>query len=123
MIVLKTSPGILILIGLLLLAGSVAAADFAVINQGATMYIGEVGLNVTHALNQAQGSPDADGIPPLTAIGWWPSPALADMISPAKIIDLGPGGRYRCMTAEPSDFSGYTGDWYLLRADGTPVQS
>ena len=32
---------------------AVVAANGTVINQGATIFIGEEGLNVTHALNQA----------------------------------------------------------------------
>ena len=43
---MRTTSGILILTCLLLFTGSAAAADFAVINQGAAVYIGEVGLNV-----------------------------------------------------------------------------
>jgi len=35
-----------------------------IINQSAIVFIREQGLNVTHALNQAQGNPDIDGIPP-----------------------------------------------------------
>jgi len=44
-------------------------APGTVIEQGATVFIGEGGLDVTHALNEAQGLPP-DGTPSLTRIGW-----------------------------------------------------
>ena len=47
-----------------------APVNNTIINQSATIFIGEEGLNITHALNQAQGSP-MDGTPPLATIGWW----------------------------------------------------
>ncbi len=105
------------IIAMLVLAGPAAAADFSVINQGDAIYIGEAGLDVTHALNQAQGT-DPDGTPALTSIGWWASPAHLFDTSPSRTLGLG-NGFYRCMTATPANFSGYAGSWYLLRADGT----
>ena len=97
-----------------------------VIDHGATIYIGEERLNVTHALNQAVGTNPAmappagydDGVPSLTRIGWWHSSADLFTTSPSKTIDLGIGGRYRSMEVEPSDFVGYYGNWYLLDASG-----
>jgi len=105
-----------------------ATANGTVCNQGATIFIGEGGLNVTHALNQAYyvsitgtgGSPVANNsAPPLTVIGWWPTPVDLYVTSPSKTIDLGVAGRYRNMTVSPSDFVGYTGNWYLLNTYGS----
>ncbi len=92
-----------------------------VIDKGATIYIGEERLNVTHALNQARGTTtDAanNAVPALTTIGWWLSPADLFTNSPSKTIDLGVSGRYRSMTVAPADFVGYPGNWYLLGASG-----
>lgn len=92
-----------------------AAEPGTIIEQAATLYIGEEGLNVTHALNQAQGNPAIDGVPPLTTIGWWAS-ASPFGTAPSKTIDL--SGRYTSLTVAPSDFVGYSGNWYVLQADG-----
>jgi hypothetical protein len=97
-----------------------------VIDHGATIYIGEERLNVTHALNQAIGTNPAmappagydDRVPSLTRIGWWYSSTDVFTTSPSKTIDLGVGGRYRSLKVEPSDFVGYYGTWYLLDASG-----
>ena len=92
-----------------------------VIEQDATIYIGEENLNVTHALNQARGTTtDAanNAVPGLTAIGWWINPSEIFTTSPTKTINLGAGSRYKSMTVHPSDFVGYPGDWFLLGANG-----
>lgn len=97
-----------------------------VIDHGATIYIGEERLNVTHALNQAVGTNPAteppagydDGVPTMTRIGWFQPDADPYTVSPSKTIDLGVGGRYRSMEVEPSDFVGYYGNWYLLDTSG-----
>jgi PGF-CTERM protein len=92
-----------------------------VINSGAFIFIGEEGLNVTHALNQIQdngATPDIE--PTYTRIGWWASAALIGSTAPSKIIDLGVDGRYRLMTVAPADFVGYTGNWYLMYDDTQP---
>ena len=99
-------------------------ANGTVINQGATIFIGEEGLNVTHALNQAYyrsitavGTPvQNNSAPQLTVIGWWASAAVLYTTSPSRTIDLGVNRRYASMTVAPSDFVGYTGNWYLLDA-------
>jgi PKD repeat protein len=90
-----------------------------IINQSATIFIGEQGLNVTHALNQAQGNPSIDGVPPLKSIGWWADGAEVSITSPTKTINL--DGRYTSFTVEPADFVGYTGTWYVIRDDQTAV--
>ncbi len=105
-------------------------ANGTIINQGATIFIGEEGLNVTHAMNQAYylGVVGTPGTPAqnnsllqgtYTAIGWWASAADLYTTSPSKTIDLGVNRRYAQMTVAPADFVGYTGNWYLLRPDGT----
>jgi hypothetical protein len=102
--------------------GPVSAAG-TVIEQGATVYIGDSVLDVTHALNSAQGSP-IDGIPPYTTIGWWPSAAIVDYTSPTKSIDL--GARYKNLFVSPVDFAGFEGAWYVVsdytgQAAGSPA--
>jgi PGF-CTERM protein len=101
-------------------------ANGTIINQGATIFIGEEGLNVTHALNQAYyvstsgpASPAMNNsAPPLTVIGWWASAADLYTTSPSRTIDLAGADtrRYAYMTVAQSDFVGYTGNWYLLNA-------
>ncbi len=103
-------------------------ANGTIINQGATIFIGEEGLNVTHAMNQAYyrsttpptaATPAMNNSAPLrTAIGWWASAADLYTTSPSKTIDLGVNRRYAQMTVAPADFVGYTGNWYLLNASG-----
>ena len=93
------------------------------IYQKATVFIGEGGLLVTPALNQAQGQA-IGSIPVLTTIGWWASAADIGRTSPTRTIDLGVGTtpRYQNMQIAPADFVGYTGVWYLIAANGvTPV--
>jgi hypothetical protein len=82
------------------------------INQGAVIYIGEEGLNLTHALNQAHGASDVDGVPGNTGIGWWPSGGSVAVTAPTKTLNI--SSRYRSFTVEPSDFVGYSGNWYPL---------
>jgi PGF-CTERM protein len=94
----------------------------SVINRGAFIFIGEEGLNVTHALNQVAGTP-ANGVPTFTRIGWWASAAVITSTPPSKVIDLGIDGRYKYMTVAPADFVGYTGNWYLLDATGSVILS
>jgi len=92
-----------------------------IINQGATIFIGEQGLNVTHALNGAYygatcgGPMDCDtwnNVPALTQIGWWASAANIYNTAPSRTLDL--KTRYNNLLVSPSDFVGYTGNWYLL---------
>jgi len=100
------------------------SATGRVINQGETVFIGESGLNVTHALNGAQGSP-IEGVPPLKIIGWWASPAQIYVTSPIVSLDL--DGRYQNLFIVPAEFAGYEGSWYVVDinqdhyAVGTPV--
>jgi PGF-CTERM protein len=98
-----------------------AALNGTVINQGATIFIGEQGLNLTHVLNQAvptgATAPALDTtVPTNKTIGWWASAAQITTSAPTKTIDLGVGTspRYLSMTVAPSDFVGFTGNWYVL---------
>ncbi|MGA2918931.1 MEMAR_RS02690 family S-layer glycoprotein [Methanoregula sp.] len=103
------------------------AGNGTVINQTATIFIGEQGLNVTHALNQANNQIIgavpvlADSAPGNLTIGWWASAAQITTTAPSAKVDL--TGRYTSLTVAQSDFVGYTGNWYLLGADkSTPIK-
>jgi S-layer glycoprotein len=105
-------------------------ANGTIINQGATIFIGEEGLNVTHALNGAYFGATCgvtmpcdtwNSQPNLTQIGWWASAADIYNTAPSKTIDL--KTRYPLMTVAPSDFVGYTGNWYLLGPNGRAYSS
>jgi PGF-CTERM protein len=100
-------------------------ANGTIINQGATIFIGEEGLNVTHALNAAAGGASCgavidcyaiNAVPNYTQIGWWASAADIYNTAPSKTLDL--KTRYNALTVSPSDFVGYTGNWYLLDDNG-----
>jgi hypothetical protein len=114
------------LLCLFIAIGPVSAAG-TVIEQGATVFIGEGSLDVTHALNNAQGSP-LNGIPPITTIGWWASPWDVGITSPTREIDIGPS--YKNLFIGPpvfidSEGYGYLGNWYVVdmshQAVGNPV--
>jgi beta propeller repeat protein/parallel beta-helix repeat protein len=92
-------------------------ANGTIIDQSATLYIGEQGLDVTHALNQAQGSP-MEGIPPLTRIGWWASGTPPSGF-PSMTIDL--SGRYTSFNVSQTEFEVRTGNWYVLQSDGVNI--
>jgi len=79
-----------------------------VTNAGATVFIGEAGLNITGAQIQAQ---EAAGTSSSNTIGWWASAATIGTSAPTQKIDL--TGRNQSFTVAPSDFVGYTGNWYL----------
>jgi trimeric autotransporter adhesin len=77
------------------------------VSQGATVFIGESGLNVTAALATAQTT----GGTTSNVIGWWASAASISTTAPTKTIDL--TGRTLSFTVASTDFVGYTGNWYL----------
>ena len=79
-----------------------------VINQGATVFIGEEGLDITNALDY----------PSNTQIGWWSSGASIDTTAP-KLIPL--TSRVTTMAITQSEFSGYTGNWYRINSSGKSV--
>lgn len=80
------------------------------IEQGATVFIGEQGLNVTRALNAAYGSA-LDGKPKVTVIGWWASKDSLYNTMPTVAVDL--AARYQDLTVDQATFDGYDGDWYI----------
>jgi hypothetical protein len=100
------------------------------ISQGATIFIGEQGLNLTRALNAAGGlsGPGLDSqVPTNMTIGWWPSAANIYSTNYWKILNV--DSRYQNFTVAPADFVGYFGYYYLvnpatrgaiLDADGQP---
>jgi len=100
------------------------------IDIGATVFIGEEHLNLTHALNAATTgyggygttTPFMDNVPGNLTIGWWASAAQITSSAPTKTINL-QGGRYYDFTVASADFVGYTGNWYLLKSDGTTAQT
>jgi PGF-CTERM protein len=92
----------------------VSAAYYTVapqINQGATVFIGEQGLNLTPAQLTAWAAKPANAT---TTIGWWASAAQLGSTSPTKTIDL--TGRNTSFMVSSSDFVGYTGNWYMVDA-------
>ena len=93
---------------------SVGAGNNSIIRQAATIFIGEDGLNVTPALNQAEGSP-LDGTPAYTNISWWQASHNPAFYYADKTIEL--SGRYQLLTVAPSDFVGYSGNWYVTEND------
>jgi hypothetical protein len=116
---------VLVLALVALPAGAMAAAPISTIAQGNTVFLGEEGLDITAALNgayygEACGAyvdyANLTGIPHLTQIGWWASAADISSTSPSRTIDT--VSRYTSMMIAPSDFVGYTGNWYLLGANG-----
>ena len=82
------------------------------INQGATVFIGEQGLNIDDALNEAR-----NGETGRSTIGWWASAADIHTTSPTVSFDL--RGREDIFTVTQSEFDGYQGVWYLVNANGT----
>jgi PKD repeat protein len=108
--------------GFITVTGSSApVANGTIINQSATIYIGEEGLNVTHALNPAQGNPGIDGVPPLTSIGWWASFADPYNTTPSRSWNLGSGELYKSFTVIPEEFADWTGAWYVLDGEGKAI--
>ncbi|MFA5267673.1 MAG: DUF3821 domain-containing protein [Methanoregula sp.] len=84
------------------------------IDRGATIYIGEEGLNLTHALNRAGGL-DGDAVdstePTNWSLGWWASAAEIATTSSSKSLNI--STTYQNLTVAPAAFVGYTGYWYL----------
>ena len=83
----------------LFFAGPVNAA-INTISQGNTVFIGEEGLDISAAMG------------PDTQIGWWAPAADIAKTSPGKTIDL--RSRITGFMVTPSEFSGYTGNWYRI---------
>ena len=82
------------------------------ISQGATIFIGEEGLDITNALAAA----NAAGTPTnISAIGWWASPAYRHTERPD--ISYSVINRTTNFTVNQTEFDGYEGEWYLADAD------
>jgi len=97
----------------------------SIINQGATVFIGETGLNIRHALNGAAWGTFCgyelpceyyNYEPDYCKIGWWASAADIFNTAPSQTVDL--CSRYDDFFVAPADFVGYTGNWYLLNNNG-----
>jgi PKD repeat protein len=88
-----------------------------VIERGATVFIGEEGLDITHALNSAQGTP-SEGIPPLATIGFW----VSDIHSTPPIMVKDLSETYKNFFVDPAVFGGYDGTWYVVGTDGFAVE-
>jgi hypothetical protein len=86
---------------------------YSIIEQGASVFIGEEGLNITHALNAAYGYSDPDGYPAPATIGWWASGYPGNpSFTPSVTINL--TERYTDFLVSPADFEGYTGTWWAV---------
>jgi PGF-CTERM protein len=79
------------------------------INQGATVFIGEQGLNIAPALASANTQGGTVG---LATIGWWASAADITVTPPTVSVDT--TGRANLFTVTQAEFDGYEGQWYLV---------
>jgi PGF-CTERM protein len=82
------------------------------INQGATVFIGEQGLDVTNAFVQAGASTS-------TKIGWWASAADITNTPFSQSYDFGSTGKSSFTVGDT--FVGYTGNWYALATNGSAI--
>ena len=82
------------------------------INQGATVFIGEQGLDITNALATANALGTPSGY---STIGWWAS--TADITNTAPTVSVDTTGRVTTFTVTQSEFDGYEGQWYLVASD------
>jgi PGF-CTERM protein len=80
------------------------------INQGATVFVGEQGLNIVPAITTAKGGNPAAS----DTIGWWASAADIGNTPPTQSVDT--TNRAASFTVTPSEFDGYTGQWYIISA-------
>jgi len=83
------------------------------INRGATVFIGEQGLDVTAAMAALPGTG--------TKIGWWASAADVTTSPYSQSYDFGSSGMTSFTVGDT--FVGYTGNWYKLDATGASVGS
>jgi hypothetical protein len=102
--VLKGSPILVVLVCIILFCIGPVNAEINTISQGNTVFIGEEGLDISSAMGQD------------TQIGWWAAAADIATTSPSKTIDL--NGRITSFMVTPSEFSGYTGNWYRMNNQG-----
>ncbi|MDD1695273.1 MAG: DUF3821 domain-containing protein, partial [Methanoregula sp.] len=104
----KAAPILLVLVCFTFFCVGPVNAAINTISQGNTVFIGEEGLDISAAMG------------PDTQIGWWAPAANLATTSPGKTVDL--RNRITSFMVTPSEFSGYTGNWYRLdnqgKADG-----
>ena len=92
-------------------------------NSAATVFIGESGLNLTKVqidnwYTVAQATSGTTNLRPGdSTIGWWASAASISSTAPTKTISL--VGRNTSFTVAPSDFVGFTGNWYFTNGSTT----
>jgi len=93
-----------------------------VIDAGATVFIGEQGLNLTHGMNGATAASGVavtnyDNAPTNLTISWWASGSTS--ANPDFSADI--SARYRSFTVDQDTFVGRTGNWYLTSTLGGSV--
>ena len=90
------------------------------INAGATVFIGEQGLNLSYALNAANYATGGQGaafgyddstVPVNTTVGWWASAATVTTTSSSNQVVL---EGYNSFTIAQSRFANYPGNYYLV---------
>ncbi len=106
--------GVLFLIGTIPVSATVFNGYYRVapeIGQGATVFIGEQGLNITNALIQANNQ---DGANPtaITVIGWWASPL--DIFSSGPTVSYNVSEQLTGFSVNQTEFDGYYYEWYLV---------
>jgi PGF-CTERM protein len=101
-----TLVALAIFVLLAVLPVSAATANATLIYQGATVFVGESGLNI----DNATGVFVANG-PAATSIAWFPSTAQTTATVPEKTITF-VGGNNRSFYVNPADFGTRTGNWY-----------
>jgi len=124
----------LVAVALLLVLVSVSPAMGAAyvtrtsINQGATVFFGENGLNITPAIMNGvyYGAGSTGALPANTVagnqvdrnsavIGWWASAAQIQSTSPTKTLNLATGLQNRSFLVPSADSGlGAVGNWYLV---------
>jgi len=105
MIMIRTGKTpLIVLVCIFLFCTGPATAAITTIQQGNVVFIGEQGLDISAAMG------------PDTKIGWWASAADIATTSPTQSIDL--TGRINDFIVNPSEFEGYTGNWYRLNTAG-----
>jgi PGF-CTERM protein len=92
----------LLLVAVLPVSASVTNVNSS-INRGATVFIGEQGLNLTPALPSGYTTADS--------MGWWASAASLTSSSPTVSMPLTTAADFYVSS---SSFVGYTGNWYLV---------
>jgi trimeric autotransporter adhesin len=104
------------LVALVLVAVLPASATFysvnSSINQGATIFYGEQGLNITPAMIQA------GAVGPYAYVSWWASAAVVSSTSPALTVPLATSANN--LYVLPSTFP-YTNTWYVTDSSGHPL--